>query len=101
MHYKLNTLSEHFLIRFHRIIFLLNMLIIHLKVHGTKQIITKCTLTFMWNQTNHHKMYNIDIYVPICITKLRVILSSRQILTTKYLLTSLFDIYSHKIRNLL
>ena len=46
-------------------------------------------------------MYNIDIYVPICITKLRVILSSRQILTTKYLLTSLFDIYSHKIRNLL
>ena len=98
MHYKLNTLSELFLIRFHRICFLLNMLLIHLKVHGTKQIIKKCTLTFMWNQTNHHKMY-IDIYVYV-FTKLRVILSSRQILTTKYLLTSLFDIYSHKIRNL-
>ena len=83
MHYKLNTLSKLFLIRFYRIFFL-NMWFIHLKVHGTKQIIKKCTLTFMWNQTNHHKMY-IDIYVCV-FTKLRVILSSRQILTTKYLL---------------
>ena len=92
------TLSELFLIRFYRIFFL-NMWIIHLKVYGTKQIITKCTYIDIYVEPNKSSQ-NVHWHLCMCIYQATCysIISSN--LNDQIPTCTLFDIYSHKIRNL-